>query len=107
MAKKTQRPRTARRASAQADRRAIERLENLATQLPGGAPAHPRTVASASVIEVLARATRCLLCDGELELQAHVAEEMDRENTRRVELVCKRCRGQRRLWFRIEPPSAN
>ena len=103
MAKKPPRPRTLRRAAAQSGQRAAERLERMAAQLPGGSPAHPLGVTSASVVEVRARAMRCLACDGELELQAHVADETDGASTRRVELACRRCHARRRLWFRIEP----
>jgi len=62
-------------------------------------------VTSASVIEVRARATPCLVCGGELDLQAHVADGPAGAATRRVELVCRRCHDTRQLWFRIEPPA--
>lgn len=107
MTKKPPRPRAARRAAAQASRRAVDRVERLGTQLPGGAPEHPLSVSSASVVEVRARAHRCLVCDGELELRAHVAEPDWLEAHRRVDLSCRACGRERQLWFRIEPPLAN
>jgi hypothetical protein len=107
MAKKTPRPRTARRAAAQASVRATERVERLTTQLPGGSPAHALRVTSASVVEVRARSTRCSSCHGEVELHSHVADAASPDDTRRVELWCRNCRAQRRLWFRIESPTAN
>jgi hypothetical protein len=107
MAKKTPRPRSLRRAAAQSSRRALDRLEQLAAQLPGGSPERPLRVTSASVIEVRARAARCLACDGELELHAHVVDDTGGANDRRVELACRSCRVQRWLWFRIEPPASN
>jgi len=107
MSKKPPRPRAARRAAAQANRRAVERVEKLGTQLPGGAPEQPLRVTSASVVEVRARAARCLVCDGELELRAHLAEADApagvRRDLRRVELACRACGRPRRLWFRVEP----
>jgi len=107
MTKKPPRPRTARRAAAQVSRRAVERVERLGTQLPGGAPEQPLRVTSASVVEVRARAMRCLVCEGELELRAHLAEPEGPGDLRRVELSCRACGRARRLWFRIEPPLAN
>ena len=107
MAKKPSRPRTARRAAAQLSRRAVEKIERLGTHLPGGAPQQPLRVTSASVVEIRARATRCLVCEGELELRGHVSEAGDPGDLRRVELSCRACGRARRLWFRIEPPVAN
>lgn len=111
MTKKPPRPRTARRATAQLSRRAIEKVQRLGTQLPGGAPEQPLRVTSASVVEIRARGTRCLVCDGELELRAHVSEtEVPGDHPgdlRRVDLSCRACGRPRRLWIRIEPPLAN
>jgi hypothetical protein len=106
MTKKPSRPRTARRAAAQANRRAVDKIERLAVQLPGGAPAQPLRVTSASVVEVRAREARCLVCDAALELRAHVAEPAAAD-LRRVELGCRSCGRSRKLWFRIEPPQPN
>jgi len=107
MTKKPPRPRAARRAAAQVNRRAVERIEKLGTQLPGGAPEQPLRVTSASVVEVRARSTRCLVCDGELELRAHVSEAEGPGDLRRVELACRACGRPRRLWFRVEPTLGN
>ena len=107
MTKKPPRPRAARRAAAQATRRAVERVEKLGAQLPGGDPEQPLRVSSASVIEVRARGARCLVCDGELELRAHASEADAEGDLRRVELACRACGRPRRLWFRVEPALAN
>ena len=107
MTKKPPRPRAARRAAAQVNRRAVERIERLGTQLPGGAPEQPLRVTSASVVEVRARSTRCLVCDGELELRAHVSAAEGPGDLRRVDLVCRACGRPRRLWFRVEPTLGN
>ena len=107
MTKKPPRPRAARRAAAQASRRAVDRVEKLGTQLPGGAPERPLCVTSASVVEVRARAARCLVCDGELELRAHRAQPEGAGDLRQVELSCRGCGRPRRLWFRVEPTLAN
>lgn len=103
---KSPRPRTARRAAEQEVRRLVRKLDRLESDLPGGAPARPLAVSSASVVEVRARAERCLACQGELALRAHEADGPDRQ-LRRVDLMCTACRRPRRLWFRIELPTSN
>src|SRR4051812_34758727 len=100
------RPRTARRAAEQEVRRLVRKLDRLDSDLPGGAPARPLAVTSASVVEVRARAERCLACQGELSLHTHDADGPDRQ-LRRVDLVCAACRRPRRLWFRIEMLASN
>jgi hypothetical protein len=104
---KTRRARTVRRAAEQEVRRLVRKLDRLEGELPGGAPARPLSVTSASVVEVRARAERCLACQGELSLRAHEADGTAERRLRRVELVCASCRRPRRLWFRIEPPVDN
>jgi hypothetical protein len=107
MAKKSPRARTMRRAAAQTGRRVAARLERVAAQLPGASADRALRVTSASVIEVRARATQCLACEGELDLQAHVADGPADTATRRIDLVCRRCHTTRHLWFRIEAPVPN
>jgi hypothetical protein len=104
---KAPRARTARRAAEQEVRRLVRKLDRLQEDLPGGAPARPLAVTSASVVEVRARAERCLACHGELTLRAHEADGPTDGQLRRVDLVCASCRRPRRLWFRIEPPASN
>lgn len=108
--KKTPRARTLRRAAAHDVRKLGRRLDRLEGELPGGSPARPIAVTSASVVEIRARAERCLICEGELTLRAHEAEPSPPGGggqVRRVELVCAACRRPRRLWLRIDAPSAN
>jgi hypothetical protein len=108
--KKPPRPRTLRRAAANDVQKLGRKLDRLQTELPGGSPARPVAVSSASVVEVRARAERCLACDGELSITAHEAEPSAppaRHQIRRVDLRCTACRRPRSLWLRIEPPVAN
>jgi len=109
-AKKAPRPRTLRRAAANDVRKLGRKLDRLEEELPGGSPSRPVVVTSASVVEVRARAERCLVCEGELTLRAHEAERSapaTRGQIRRVDLTCASCRRPRSLWLRIEPPAAN
>lgn len=85
----------------------MRRTEELAARLPGAAPDHPIDVASASVVETMARATPCIQCGGELEPRADRATSTARGVLREVALVCRRCHAPRALWFRIPPPRAN
>lgn len=104
---KAPRARTARRAAEQQVRRLVRKHDRLEEDLPGGTPARPLAVTSASVVEVRARGQRCLACQGELTLGAHEADGRADGQLRRVDLVCASCRRPRRLWFRIEPPASN
>ena len=105
--KKTPRARTLRRAVEQNVRRLGRKLDRLEGELPGGSPARPLAVTSASVVEVRARAERCLACEGALTIRAHEAEAAPGALLRRVDLVCGACGRARRLWFRIDSPAAN
>jgi len=109
-AKKPARARTLRRAAQNDVRKLGQKLDRLEVELPGGSPARPVAVASASVVEVRARAERCLACEGELIIRAHEAERgapAGHGQLRRVDLACASCRRPRSLWLRIEPPVAN
>lgn len=101
MTKKAPRARTARRTSERVVARATSKLDQLATELPGGAPARPFNVTAASIVEVRARAIRCLACDGETELKAHEADVHAGEVLRRLDLSCRGCHAPRRVWFRV------
>jgi len=107
MGKKPTRPRTERRAADEARRRLENKLVRLAEELPGGSPERPLSVVSASVIEVRAKALPCHVCQGELELTAHVAAGSAADPLRCVELSCRNCRRIRRAYFRVARPLSN
>ena len=101
------RPRRERRARDRALRKEVHRTEALAAQLPGASPEHPIDVASASVVETLARDTPCVQCGGELEPRGERATSTARGVLRAIAVTCRRCHAPRTLWFRIAPPRAN
>ncbi|HVV49271.1 MAG TPA: hypothetical protein VHO06_06420 [Polyangia bacterium] len=101
------RPRSQQRARDRALRKQVRRTERLAGELPGGSPEHPLDVASASVIEGLARVTPCVQCGGALELRGDRATSTARGVLRELALACRRCHAPRALWFRIAPRAAN
>jgi hypothetical protein len=101
------RPRRQRREQERALRAAVKRVERLAEELPGGTPERPIEVASSSVIEPQARATRCPQCASELEIRADRAESTPRGVLRAIDVICRRCHAPRTLWFRIAAPGLN
>jgi hypothetical protein len=98
---KPKRSRTERREVERALRKEVVARQRLAVSAPGGAPDHPLTVVSASVIESQARSTPCIQCGGTLDLQSHDAPP---GGLRRCRLVCRLCHAPRELWFRVETP---
>jgi hypothetical protein len=105
---KHQGPRAVRRA---ADRdavklaRDVQRLEELA---PGGAPARPIQLVSASEVETTALGRPCPICGGGLRLEAHDAVEDPAAGRLRVaRLACTGCRAKWSRWFRLGPPLVN
>jgi hypothetical protein len=97
------RPRTERRERERELRKSVREREKLAAAAPGGAPANPLVVASASVIEGTARSTPCVQCGSELILGDHTAETFQGQSLRLVRLVCRLCHAPRALWFRLQP----
>ena len=101
------RPRRARREQDRTLRRDVQRREQIATALPGGAPEHPIDVAAASVIEVKARATPCPQCGGELQPTGDRAHPTPRGLLREIAVACRLCHAPRSLWFRVAPAGPN
>jgi hypothetical protein len=101
------RPRRQQRARDRALRKEVRRTEELAGQLPGASPDHPIDVASASVVETMARGTPCVQCGGELEPQGDRATSTARGVLRAIALTCRRCHAPRTLWLRIAPTAPN
>ncbi len=101
------RPRTKRREQERVLRKGVRRLTTLATQLPGGSAEQPIDVSSASVVELKARATACLQCDGEFEIRSDHATTDARGVLRELGLSCRGCHAPRTLWFRVLRAGAN
>jgi hypothetical protein len=101
------RPRRQRREQQRELRATVRRIQRLADQLPGGAPEDAIEVGASSVVEIQARATPCLQCNGDLEIRRDSGASTPRGILRELELVCRRCHAPRTLWFRISTPGAN
>lgn len=93
--------RAARRASTREAEKLARAKERLFVLGPGGAPERPRMVESASVIEPIARSTRCPRCDGSLRVDEHAAVVVAGAGLRLVRATCVQCGSRRELWFRI------
>jgi hypothetical protein len=101
--------------SSRGQRRAAERAAvsfakdrvKLAELSAGGSAERPIVVETASVIEGLARDTRCAVCEAELELKDHDAVTVESASLRRVRLICRECHTPRLLWYRIVPRAPN
>ena len=101
MAKKPKRERTIRR---EATRRSValahdqERLFRLG---PGGSAERPVDLASASVVEIRARAAPCPRCAGTHHVDEHLAVTIHGVQLREARLSCRSCGSTRSLWFRL------
>ena len=105
MASRKSSPRTVRREAERAAVKDVRQRERLAALAPGGAPDRPIEVASASVVDAHARASRCPLCGEALRLDEHVAVETDGHRLRVARMACPRCGARRALHYRIAQPS--
>ena len=107
MARRVPSPRTLRRANARAAAKVAQDRERLARLEPGGDPARPLDVESASQVEPHALALACLRCAGSMRLEEHAVETVDDQRLRVVRLRCPRCGSRRGVWFRIAPERPN
>jgi hypothetical protein len=70
----------------------------LALLEPGGSPARPIEVSSASVIEPHASSLPCPACGAQgVRVEEHAAEQ----GIRVTRVRCARCGARREIWFRI------
>jgi predicted hydrocarbon binding protein len=103
----TTRKRTQRRAADRAGKKLVADLERLASLSPGGAPDRPILVTSPSEVEVLARATPCPVCEGELRPLEHTAETIGGARLRVAKTVCAACGRRREIYFQLKQAVAN
>jgi hypothetical protein len=85
--------------------------ERLARLQPGGSPALPIDVESASQIEVRALGTPCLRCQGSNRLDEHTAERRQvgglARAVRVVRVHCGHCGAPRVFYFRVVQAAAS
>jgi hypothetical protein len=94
-------PRGERRLRARAHEQLVRDLERLARLAPGGAPDRPRPIDSPALVDVIATATPCPLCEGVFRLDQHASETRDGVRLRVARVACTACGVRRELWFRL------
>lgn len=99
--KKKKSERAERRARERARDKLADAREKLWRLEPGGSPARPIEIASASVIESRARAEACLRCGAAVRSADHRAETIDGRRLRVVTTTCVACGGARTWYFRL------
>ncbi len=67
----------------------------------GGKKARPIDVSTAALVEPRARSARCPRCDEPFDVVAHEARSEGVERLREAKLVCRFCKVERSLWFRV------
>jgi hypothetical protein len=95
--------------SARAERRALARsgvklardLERLWLLQPGGSAERPIDLASASQVEITARAMPCPVCEGALQVEEHAALTVGAARLRVARVVCQGCGARRDIYFRL------
>lgn len=99
------------RAERRADDRARQKLAHDVERLwllgPGGSPERPLRIDSPAEVEVIARSTRCPLCEGELRVDEHAAEVIGKARLRIARVVCTFCRAPRSIYFELAAARLN
>ncbi len=90
-----------------AQRQHVRDLERLARLAPGGAPDRPLVVDTPPLVDIMAEAHPCPLCEGSLRLLEHRAETIDGERLRVAQVTCTRCGIARAIYFRLAEPLLN
>lgn len=94
-------PRAERRALARDAEKLARKREKLAELSPGGSPERPIAVETASLVEPIARGSRCARCEGSVRVEEHAVEQ----RLRVARVVCASCGARRAIWFRIAAPA--
>jgi hypothetical protein len=99
--------RSERRASDRAQAKLGKDLERLWKLGPGGGPERPIAITSPAEVEVIARSTRCPICEGELRLEDHLAETLGGARLRVARVACVVCRARRSIYFQLRATTLN
>lgn len=78
-----------------------KRRLTVAARERGGSPDLPQVVESASVIEVVARGTPCVVCGAEVLVVEHEAKTLVGSPVRVVHVKCRMCGVARKTYFHI------
>jgi hypothetical protein len=89
------------RARARTHAHLVRDLERLARVAPGGSPERPVDVEAPTLVEPIARARPCPLCDGGMHVEDHAAEVHAGVRLRVARVRCVRCGVPRAVYFRL------
>lgn len=103
----TSRKRTQVRADARRTAKDVRDRVRLAELEPGGAPAHPIVVISASLVEPRAASLPCAVCGANARVTEHSAKTIDGAPLRLARVMCVMCGFERTIYFGIAPPVVN
>ncbi len=81
--------------------------QRLALLEPGGTPARPIEVVTASLVEPKARAQPCIACGANVRVDDHTATTIDGHPLRLAHIACLTCGLTRVVYFAIHPDLAN
>jgi hypothetical protein len=102
MAREKPAARARRREQAREQARLVRDLEALARLEPGGSAERPLTIASPALVEVLAGAKPCPLCQGPLHVEEHAAITAGGVRLRVAKVACASCGVRRDLYFTLQ-----
>lgn len=101
MSERKKSTRQLRRADERARDKLLDARSRLAQLEPGGNPARPLEVVSASLVEPGAVGRPCVRCDGRVRVEEHAAEVVDGARLRVVRVRCADCGSERTIYFRV------
>ncbi len=101
------RKRSDRRAEERAREKLARDVEKLWALGPGGSAQRPLAITSPAEVEVIARSTRCPLCEGELRVDEHAAEVIGKARLRVARVTCLVCRAPRAIYFELASARLN
>src|SRR5688500_10591035 len=105
---RTEMPRIARRIAKAGERNIAQGVANreMGQQrflVAGSSPKKPIEVVASSQIEVRAESMECPICSGSLKVLEHEADRIGGRRLRLVDVKCRWCGEQHRLYFQIVP----
>ncbi len=82
----------------------VRDLERLARLVPGGTAERPLDVDTPPLVDVIAAAMPCPLCESSLRLDEHTADTIDGVRLRVAHVTCTVCGVARRIYFKLREP---
>jgi hypothetical protein len=100
--KRSERPRTKKRAEARTLHKLRAERERLFLLERGATPQRPIEIATPALVELKATALACPRCLTAFRIEAHRAAKVAGLRLREAEVSCPRCHVRRSLWFELK-----